>query len=129
MKTKYIILLFIVFSYTITCSNRPKTEELSSGITGQVLLGPMTPVMRSDKIVPDKPFQAKIKILDEKREFITEFETDEEGKFRIPLAPGTYIISPVAPQPNLPPHPEEKTVTVEEGKFLETKVLFDTGIR
>jgi len=129
MKAKYIYLVLIVISYMVACSNRPKTEELSSGITGQVLLGPMTPVMRSDKIVPDKPFQAKIKILDEKREFITEFETDEEGKFRIPLPPGTYIISPIAPQPNLPPRPEEKTVTVEEGKFLETKVLFDTGIR
>jgi hypothetical protein len=129
MKTKYIILLLFILSYLISCSNRPKTEELSSGITGQVLLGPMTAVMRSDKIVPDKPYQAKIKILDEKREFITELETDEEGRFRIPLPPGTYIISPVAPKPNLPPHPEEKTVTVEGGKFLETIVLFDTGIR
>jgi hypothetical protein len=129
MKTKYIICLLVISLYIISCSNRPKTEELSSGITGQVLLGPMTPVMRSDKIVPDKPYQAKIKILDGKRELITEFETDKEGKFRIPLAPGTYIISPVAPKPNLPPSPEEITVTVEEGKYLETKVLFDTGIR
>lgn len=129
MKIKDVMLLLIAFSAAINCSNRPKAEELSSGITGQVLLGPMTAVMRSDKIVPDKPYQAKIKILNEKREFITEFETDEEGKFRIPLAPGTYIISPVAPKPNLPPRPEEKTVTVEEEKFLETKVLFDTGIR
>lgn len=129
MKIKYVMLLLIVFSAVIHCSNRPKTEEMSSGITGQVLLGPMTAVVRSDKIVPDKPYQAKIKILNEKREFVTEFETDEEGKFRIPLAPGTYIISPVAPKPNLPPRPEEKTVTVEEGKYLETKVLFDTGIR
>lgn len=129
MKAKYIYVLLIVFSYMAACSNRPKTEEVSSGITGQVLLGPMTPVVRSDKIVPDKPFQAKIQILNEKREFITEFETDEEGKFTVPLPPGIYIISPVAPRPNLPPHPEEKTVMVEEGTFLETKVLFDTGIR
>jgi hypothetical protein len=129
MKPISIFLLFTVLIYITSCSNRPKTEELSSGITGQVLLGPMTPVMRSDKIVPDKPFQAKIKILNDKRELITEFETDEEGRFQIPLPPGTYIISPVAPKPNLPPHPEEKTVTVEEGVFLETKVLFDTGIR
>jgi hypothetical protein len=129
MRAMYFILLFPILLYITSCSNRPKTEELSSGISGQVLLGPMTAVMRSDKIVPDKPYQAKIKILNEKREFVTEFETDKEGKFRIPLAPGTYIISPVAPKPNLPPSPEEKTVTVEEGKFLETKVLFDTGIR
>jgi hypothetical protein len=129
MKTMHICLLLAVFFCTMACSSRPKTEELSSGITGQVLLGPMTPVVRSDKIVPDRPFQAKIQILDEKREFITEFETDEEGKFKVPLPPGTYIISPVAPRPNMPPYPEEKTVTVEEGTFLETKVLFDTGIR
>jgi hypothetical protein len=129
MKANFIFLLLLIIFAITSCSNRPKTEELSSGITGQVLLGPMTAVVRSDKIVPDKPYQAKIKILDEKREFITEFETDEEGKFRIPLAPGTYIISPVAPKPNIPPYPEEKTVTVEDGIFLETKVLFDTGIR
>ena len=129
MKTKQIFLLLIVLFYILSCSNRPKSEDLSSGIAGQVLLGPMTPVVRSDKIVPDKPYQARIKILDEKRELVTEFETDADGKFRVPLVPGTYIISPVAPRPNMPPHPEQKTVTVEKGKFLETKVLFDTGIR
>ena len=112
MKPVSIFIIFVILIYLTSCSNRPKTEELSSGITGQVLLGPMTPVMRSDKIVPDKPFQAKIKILNEKREVITEFETDEQGKFQIPLPPGTYIISPIAPKPNLPPRPEEKTVTV-----------------
>jgi hypothetical protein len=114
---------------TFDCYNKTSKEEEHSGIQGQVLLGPMRAVMRSDKIIPDRPYQTKINILNEKREIITQIETDKEGRFRVPLKPGTYIISPIAPKPNTPPYPEEKTVVVKEGEFLETKVLFDTGIR
>lgn len=111
------------------CSQNRAQKQLTSGIEGQVLLGPMSPVARPDKPVPDKPYKAALKILSQKREEVTQVQTDAEGKFKIALEPGEYVISPVAPNPMRPPYPEEQTVTVKASQFTKVVVRFDTGIR
>lgn len=124
------------------CSQNRTQKQLTSGIEGQVLLGPMSAVVGSEKPVPDKPFQATINILDTDREKVTQFETDEEGRFRIHLEPGDYIISPIAHNaakppdspglpspPKKPPYPEEQKVTVKSGEYTQIIVRYDTGIR
>lgn len=127
---KFIVLVLLVCGVMLVgCFTHASKENISSGIEGQVLLGPMTAVMRSDRPVPDKPYKAKINILDTDRKKIMEIETDDEGIFKVPLAPGIYIIDPVAPKPNLPPYPEPQKVTVNPGKFSKIIVRFDTGIR
>jgi len=129
IKTVLAILLLFIFLFTIISCNRKTTREnLTSGIEGQVLLGPMTAVV-TENSKPDQPYQATINVLDSTRKEITQIETDEEGRFKIPLEPGSYILSPVAQNPPLPPTPEEKKVRVKEGEYSQVIVRFDTGIR
>jgi hypothetical protein len=126
--TAAIFLLSALMSFS-RCSQNRSQKQLSSGIEGQVLLGPMSAVVRADRPMPDKPYKADLKILSPEREEITQLQTDDEGKFKIVLEPGEYIISPVAPNPIRPPYPEEQTVTVKANQFTSVIVHFDTGIR
>ena len=67
--------------------------------------------------------------MNQDREEVLQLDTDKEGRFKIALEPGEYIISPVARNPLRPPYPEEQKVTVKTNEFTEVKVIFDTGIR
>lgn len=132
MKTLRIVTIIFLLPVLISlagCSQNRAQKQLTSGIEGQVLLGPMSAVVSSDKPVPDKPYKADLKILTQKREEITQIKTDGEGKFKIALEPGEYIISPITPNPLRPPYPEEQTVTVKANQFTRVTVHFDTGIR
>jgi hypothetical protein len=56
--------------------------------------------------------------------------TDQDGRFQIPLAPGTYLIVPLPPQPGaVLPRGIPQTVTVKAGGFTDVVVEYDTGIR
>lgn len=132
MKTLKIAAIISLLSVLISffgCSQNRAQKQLTSGIEGQVLLGPMSAVVSSEKSVPDKPYKADLKILSPEREEITQIKTDAEGKFKIVLEPGVYIISPVSRNPLRPPYPEEQTVTVKADQFTKVTVHFDTGIR
>jgi hypothetical protein len=124
-KTVFVLLLLLL---VLSCNKKTAREKLSSGVEGQVLLGPMTAVVTQNS-KPDRPYQATINVLDSTRNEITQIETDKEGRFKVPLEPGVYILSPIAPNPPLPPTPEEKKVQVKEGEFTQVLIRFDTGIR
>ena len=137
IKLSAVILLPLLILF-MECSQNRNQKQVASGIEGQVLLGPMSAVVGSEKPTPDKPFRAKIDILDINREHVTQFETDEEGRFKVSLEPGDYVISPIspnAPEPpgslhvSKPPYPEEQNVTVKSGEYTQIIVRYDTGIR
>jgi hypothetical protein len=55
---------------------------------------------------------------------------DSSGRFQIPIAPGTYLIVPLPPQPGaIYPRGIPQTVAVQPGGFTEVVVQYDTGIR
>jgi hypothetical protein len=54
-------------------------------------------------------------------------ETDADGRFELPLEPGTYEVSIVSD--SSPPFAKPVSVTVEPGTFAEITVAVDTGIR
>jgi hypothetical protein len=99
----------------------------STGLAGTVRRGPVTPVCRVD--VPcDAPFSASF---DVRRDGvrIASFQSDEEGRFNVALAPGSYVIVPAADAPLMNPAAQAKTVTVDRAGLTEVHLLFDTGIR
>lgn len=100
-----------------------------SGIEGQVTIGPMCPVMREGQECPDQPYQATLIILDSRGQEIARLETDAEGKFRINLPPGDYVIHPDIPPDRPIPTAADVPVTVLAGQFTQVKVEFDSGIR
>jgi hypothetical protein len=87
----------------------------------------MCPVMQVNTPCPDQPFQATITVLDEKRDTVTQFESDELGNFKIGLRPGTYILVPESP--NRMTRAGEQTITVIEGQFIRVTIKYDSGIR
>lgn len=56
--------------------------------------------------------------------------SDADGRFTLPLAPGTYqiVALPPADTPTLRP-PDDGTVIVPADTFVETNLVYDTGIR
>ena len=124
------ILLAPILLLTLACGlfANPVTPT-DSGITGKVLIGPMCPVMREGEECPDQPYQATITVNNLEGRQIVQFQTDEQGIFNIPLAPGEYILHPETPAGMPLPRAEEQPFTVIPGEFTRLVVLYDSGIR
>jgi hypothetical protein len=123
MKIKFFCLL-LLFLASCASFNTPPTD---SGIEGQVFVGPMCPVVREGEACPDQPYQAFLTVTSPKGERIVQIQTDEQGRFRIPLPAGEYVLHPESP--NAFPFADEQKIVVEEGKFTQVVVNYDSGIR
>ena len=124
MQTKFILgVLILLLS---TCSMKPSTPT-DSGIEGQALIGPVCPVVQAGQDCADRPYQALLSVTSPTGERVVQVQTDANGMFKIPLAPGEYILHPESP--NALPFASEQTVRVEAGKFTQVLVSYDSGIR
>ncbi|MBI5351596.1 MAG: carboxypeptidase regulatory-like domain-containing protein [Chloroflexi bacterium] len=123
MRIRSISLLFVLF--LAACRQTP--QSLDSGIEGVVTVGPMCPVMRVDTPCPDQFYQAKLTVLTTGGKKIMQFQTDENGRFRIALAAGDYVLHPESP--NGLPSAADKPFNVEEHKFTQLEISYDSGIR
>jgi hypothetical protein len=87
--------------------------EAKTGIEGLVTIGPVCLVVReagSDRVVAT-------------------FTSGEDGRFRVELPPGNYVLDPGEPQLIAEPVAEAVEVVVEEGVFAYAVVRFDSGVR
>lgn len=106
-------------------------EVTAGGIAGEVLLGPLCPVMGPgmEEECADKGYQTTlaVKTKDGKRE-VALVRSGADGRFRVTLAPGEYS---VAPLPGAGPLPTcaMQFVTVAPGQFAPVTVRCDSGIR
>lgn len=107
------------------CSPQPIPTD--SGIEGQVFIGPMCPVVQIGQECPDQPYQAILTVLSPDGREIVQVQTDEQGRFKIPLEPGEYILRPESP--DVLPFASEQPFVVESGRFTQTIVHYDSGIR
>lgn len=108
-------------------SSQTQDENISSGITGKIWLGPQCPEVGEDQDCEDKPYQTSVivKTIDGRK--VTEFSSDLNGQFKVKLAPGKYWLE-AADQSKFP-HLTLTPVDVEANKFKEVTLRFDTGIR
>jgi len=115
----------------ITSGPSPTQEvNISSGITGKILLGPQCPAVQKnheDQNCEPRLYQTTVivKTIDERK--VTEFSSNINGEFKIKLAPGNYWLE-AADQSKLP-HLVPTPVDVEANKFENITLRFDTGIR
>lgn len=109
------------------CSQVPVATD--SGIVGTVLIGPSCPVEMPGQDCADKPYQATMTVLTRSGDRVSRFTTDEDGQFRVNLAPGEYILHPESPDDMGLPNSAEQAFTVVEGEYTELVVLYDSGIR
>jgi len=98
----------------------------TSGIDGQVILRPVSPVERPG-MVNQRPFEALIGVADGAGRVVAEVRSDADGRFRIILEPGTYVLRPESEA--IYPHAPAQTVTVIRDRFTPVRVIYDSGIR
>ena len=125
MDTKFLFLVGVLILVLSTCSI--DSAPADSGIEGQVLIGPMCPVVQQGQECPDQPYQAALTVNSLDGGKIAQVQTDAQGRFKISLSPGEYILHPESP--NGIPFAAEQIFSVEAGKFTHITVNYDSGIR
>jgi hypothetical protein len=114
---------------SLACGLFATPTPTDNGITGKALVGPMCPVMREGEECPDQPYQATITVNSIEGRKIVQFQTDEQGNFNVPLAPGEYILHPETPEGAPFPFADDQSFVVLPGEFTRIIVLYDSGIR
>ena len=123
------ILLASIALLTLACGLFATPMPTDSGIAGKAQMGPMCPVMFEGMECPDQPYQATITVNSLEGRKIVQFQTDEQGNFNVPLAPGEYILHPETPEGKPFPFADEQQFTVLPGEFTRIIVSYDSGIR
>lgn len=97
----------------------------SSGIRGTILAGPACPgPARVDSPCPDRPVSMTVEVVNGSSVAAT-FTSDEQGRFSVGVAPGTYTLRSKNGLPAL----RSATVVVSDGRFTDVELHADTGIR
>jgi hypothetical protein len=109
-----------------TCSIYSPTPR-GSGIGGQVLIGPMCPVVQQGQECPDQTYQATLTVKSPSGVQIVQFQTDAQGLFQVPLVPGEYILHPESP--NGITFAGDQSFVVETGKYTQLTVHYDSDVR
>ncbi len=92
-----------------------------------MFIGPMCPVVQVGVPCPDQPYQATITVLDQSGNRVTQIQTDSQGRFRVALNAGTYVLHPESP--GVMPFAAEQSVVVIGGQFAQVVFNYDSGIR
>jgi hypothetical protein len=100
---------------------------LDSGVRGKVLYGPTCPVERpGERCV--RPYEAALRIRRQTtHELVATVRSGKDGRFRVRLAPGRYVIVPVSGHPY--PQASPRRVGVRRHRFTRVTIRFDSGIR
>jgi hypothetical protein len=108
----------------------PVNGQSESGIEGEAVIGPIRPVIRVNDTAPDTaPYQTTLVIATAKeRREVARVETGSDGKFRVNLPPGEYIVMTVR-QGKIGGRASEEQVVVSAGAFTHVRMNFDSGIR
>lgn len=116
----------------VMCTSSQETEPplslTESGVEGQALVGPACPgPVRSDRPCSDRPLQTTLAVLDASEQLVARVDTDADGRFRISLPPGQYMLRPELAARF--PFASPVDVVVAEGQYTYTEIHFDSGMR
>lgn len=100
-----------------------------AGTLLQAARGPeAAPWMRTDVERSERPVAGhEVRVLDEDDRTVASLETDERGRFRVELAPGSYRLAP-RPLPGMLAG-EGEAVEVREGEIACVVMHLDAGAR
>jgi len=100
----------------------------TSGISGVTLLD-ACPVEPIDPPCAIRPFSARVSITEaSSATLVTTIVSGSDGRFRVALKPGRYVLRPATATGALP-RSVPVVVDVQPGKYASVTVRFDSGIR
>jgi hypothetical protein len=124
---RFVLVLLLAVAGAVASCGGDGAGDGTSGIRGQVRSGPHCPVEVEGSPCPDLPWRGTVIAIDTETGVELTVTTDADGRFELPLAPGSYEVSIVSE--SSPPFAKPQTVTVDPGSFTEIAVSVDTGIR
>jgi hypothetical protein len=104
-------------------------QQPGSGIRGTVQVGPTCPVERLDSPCPARPLAATVVVRDHHGAEVTRVHSGSDGRFSVPLAPGTYTLVGLTVGSSLLPRPIPTSASVTPGHYTVVTVEYDSGIR
>ena len=113
MNIKFLIGIAILL--LATWSFHSPTPRAESGIEGQVLMG------------TSQPYQTTLTIRNPNGGMVMQFQTDAGGHFRIPLAPGEYILHPESPGGRA--SAVDQLFVVGPDHYAQLIVTYNSGLR
>ena len=122
------IVLIGIAAAIAACASAASSPSTTTGLTGVVMRGPVTPVCRVD--VPcDAPFSATFNV-EQNGSGVAQFQSDTAGQFTVYLKPGAYTVVPGADALIIGASFQRKSVTVaDNGMLTVVRLAFYTGIR
>jgi hypothetical protein len=122
---KFIALLGLLALSSLVISRAQAGEHPDSGVTGQVFIGPTCPHIRPGFDCPDRPFQTSITVRTLHGRIVRHFTTDAQGRFRVSLKPGRYVLVGRRGLPRAQP----TEVTVARHIYTTVTITYDSGLR
>jgi hypothetical protein len=104
-------------------------ESEGSGIEGVVMFSPIRPgpIKKGSEVPNAAPLPNVVFSVANEKGVVTSFTTSGEGRFRLSLSPGHYVVSPAE---NLFPRPcGPFDIDVEAGKMTTVEWRCDSGMR
>ena len=98
----------------------------ASAIEGRVTIRNVRSVERRGA-ANSEPYQATIAVLDSAGREVATVQTDTEGRFRVQLPPGTYVLRPQSP--GMYPRASEQQVQVRRNVVTQMEIVYDSGKR
>lgn len=106
----------------------PKPSEVSSGVQGLVLLGPMCAEAQNTSPCPNIPYETTIAFRVGDKTVAT-VASGADGRFQIKLPPGEYVLVPSSSHPVEQPRLSELPILVTAGEYVTLIIEYDSGIR
>lgn len=106
------------------------TTHGEAGIDGKAVISPVHPGPTREGQSDTAPFQTTLVILRASDgSEVTRVETGSDGRFRVVVPPGTYLVGPPSGTGRRLPRGAQETVTVVSGRFAQVTINFDSGMR
>ncbi|MFN0074039.1 MAG: carboxypeptidase-like regulatory domain-containing protein [Chloroflexota bacterium] len=120
---------FLLVAACQSASDEPGAPPpMESGIEGIVTISPVRPgPIRAGDSTTEQPYQATLTLLTPDGLVVAQIQSGLDGRFRIVLPPGEYILRPESP--GRLPRSVEQPVRVIEGQFTSVNVSYDSGLR
>jgi hypothetical protein len=119
---------FVLAVLMVACGSRqPAAGSHTSLVVGTVTAGPVAPIEHPGRPNTRRLPGASIEAL-RASDVIAVTHSDDAGRYRLSVRPGTYLIRAQPPGRFLSTNPV-KTVTISAGETLTVDFLLDTGIR